>query len=231
MKGLDTIRPLPYTALDPALPRRGARRRVSAYREGTMWKRDEMTRSESPPARINPGTPNPPAPTPAASVARTAAAVPTGHNNADIGKSVVIKGDLSGNEDLRVEGRIEGKIQLREHELTIGSNGRIKATIAAKVATIKGHVVGNITASERISIQQGAQVEGDISAPAVTIAEGARFKGRIDMDRPVTPERTVAATPPSKVERPTETDRPAGADRPAKASAVRAPAAAPRTAS
>src|SRR5262249_6101145 len=99
----------------------------------------------------------------------------------NIGKSVVIKGELSGSEDLTIEGQVEGKIELRQNTLTIGSSGRITAQIAAKVVVVLGNVTGNITASEKVDIRDNGSVGGDVSAPRVAIAEGAHFRGSIDM--------------------------------------------------
>jgi cytoskeletal protein CcmA (bactofilin family) len=101
----------------------------------------------------------------------------------NIGKSVVIKGELNGSEDLTVEGRVEGRIELRDHVLTIGSNGKIKAEVFAKVAVVLGEVVGNITASEKVDIRDSGSVEGNIVSPRVAIAEGSHFRGSVDMQQ------------------------------------------------
>jgi cytoskeletal protein CcmA (bactofilin family) len=101
----------------------------------------------------------------------------------NIGKSIVIKGDLQGSEDLTIEGHVQGTIELKENVLTIGPNGRIEAQIFAKTVIILGHVHGNVTASEKVDIRDGASVEGDVSSPRVSIAEGAQFRGSVDMQR------------------------------------------------
>jgi cytoskeletal protein CcmA (bactofilin family) len=101
----------------------------------------------------------------------------------NIGKSVVIKGELSGSEDLTIEGQVEGKIELRQNVLTIGPNGKIKAQVFAKAVIVQGEVVGNIAASEKVDIRDNGSVEGDIASPRVAIAEGAHFRGSIDMQR------------------------------------------------
>jgi len=101
----------------------------------------------------------------------------------NIGKSVVIKGELNGSEDLTIEGHVEGTIQLREHVLTIGPNGRIKAQVFAKCVIVLGEVTGNVTASEKVDIRDNGSVDGDIVAPRVAIAEGAHFRGSVDMQR------------------------------------------------
>jgi cytoskeletal protein CcmA (bactofilin family) len=101
----------------------------------------------------------------------------------NIGKSVVIKGELNGSEDLTIEGHVEGTIQLREHVLTIGPNGRIKAQVFAKSVIVLGEVTGNVTASDKVDIRDNGSVDGDIIAPRVAIAEGAHFRGSVDMQR------------------------------------------------
>jgi len=100
-----------------------------------------------------------------------------------IGRSVVIKGELEGSEDLTIEGQVEGKIELRDHTLTVGENGRIKAQVFAKSVVILGELVGNINASETIDIRDKGSVDGDLVAPRVAIADGAHFRGSIDMQR------------------------------------------------
>jgi len=127
----------------------------------------------------------------------------------NIGKSVVIKGELNGSEDLTVEGQVEGTIQLREHVLTIGPNGRIKAQVFAKAVIVLGEVTGNVTATDKVDIRDNGSVDGDIVAPRVAIAEGAHFRGSIDMQRkaaapqpqPQQPKSVAAspATPPTPV--------------------------------
>jgi cytoskeletal protein CcmA (bactofilin family) len=101
----------------------------------------------------------------------------------NIGKSVVIKGELNGSEDLTIEGHVEGTIQLRDHVLTIGPNGKIKAQVFAKAVIVLGEVTGNVTASDKVDIRDNGSVDGDIISPRVAIAEGAHFRGSVDMQR------------------------------------------------
>ncbi len=101
----------------------------------------------------------------------------------NIGKSVIIKGELSGSEDLTIEGQVEGKIELNNNTLTIGTNAKIKAQVFAKAVVVLGEVTGNITASEKVDIRDNGSVDGDITSPKVAIAEGAHFRGAIDMNR------------------------------------------------
>jgi len=101
----------------------------------------------------------------------------------NIGQSVQIKGELTGNEDLTIEGMVDGKIMVKDHNLTIGANGRISAEVHAKTVVVVGHVVGNITADDKVELAPTGSVQGDVRAPRVAIADGARFKGSIDMER------------------------------------------------
>lgn len=99
----------------------------------------------------------------------------------NIGQSVEIKGTLTGNEDLTIEGMVDGKILVKDHSLTIGANGRITAEVHAKTVVIVGQIIGNITADDKVEIAPSGSVQGDIRAPRVAIADGAKFKGTIDM--------------------------------------------------
>ena len=101
----------------------------------------------------------------------------------NIGPSIQIKGELQGDEDLTIDGRIEGQINLREHNLTIGPNGKIKADLFAKTIVIAGEVSGNANAAERVEIAPSGRLTGNIAAPRITIADGAHFKGSVDMER------------------------------------------------
>ena len=118
----------------------------------------------------------------------------------NIGKSVVIKGELNGSEDLTIEGHVEGTIQLRDHVLTIGPNGRIKAQVFAKAVIVLGEVTGNVTASDKVDIRDNGSVDGDIVSPRVAIAEGAHFRGSVDMQRKAA--RPSRRRPPSRPPRP-----------------------------
>jgi cytoskeletal protein CcmA (bactofilin family) len=95
----------------------------------------------------------------------------------------VIKGELNGSEDLTVEGYVEGRVELRDHVLTVGPNGRIKAEVFAKAVIVLGEITGNVTASEKVDIRDKGSVDGDIISPRVAIAEGAHFRGAVDMQR------------------------------------------------
>jgi cytoskeletal protein CcmA (bactofilin family) len=94
-----------------------------------------------------------------------------------------MKGELSGSEDLAVEGKVEGTIELRDNALTVGPNGRVEAQVFAKSVIVLGMVTGNITASERIDICKEGSVDGNITSPRVAIADGAHFRGSVDMSK------------------------------------------------
>ena len=101
----------------------------------------------------------------------------------NIGQSIQIKGELTGNEDLTIEGKVDGKIILKDHNLTIGANGRITAEVHAKTVLVVGEVIGNITADDKVEVAPTGSMKGDIIAPRVVLADGSRFKGSIDMER------------------------------------------------
>ena len=147
-----------------------------------MWKRDEAVRQPAQPAVPTSETPAA-APAAAAPSARPETMMRSQNvrDVVNIGKSVVIKGELNGSEDLTIEGHVEGKIELRDHVLTIGPNGKIKAELFAKSVVVLGEVVGNVSATEKVDIRENGSVEGDITSPRVAIAEGAHFRGSVDM--------------------------------------------------
>ena len=167
-----------------------------------MWKRDEAVKptggQPTPAGQTSYQQPSPSAPQaePRRQIERDVV---------NIGKSVVIKGELNGSEDLTIEGHVEGKIELKDHVLTIGPNGKIKAQVFAKAVIVLGEVNGNVTASEKVDIRDGGSVDGDIVSPRVAIAEGAHFRGSVDMQRkggpaqagaqPQQPKAAVAAAP------------------------------------
>jgi cytoskeletal protein CcmA (bactofilin family) len=100
---------------------------------------------------------------------------------ANIGKSITIAGDLTGEEDLVIEGRVEGKVTLPNSQLTIGANGTVKAEVSAKSVVVIGRVAGNVRGTERVEIQATGIVEGDVVSPRLVVAEGAVLNGSIQM--------------------------------------------------
>jgi cytoskeletal protein CcmA (bactofilin family) len=113
----------------------------------------------------------------------------------NIGKSIQVKGELTGKEDLVIDGRVDGKINLEAHSLTVGANGHITAAIRAKDVVVVGHVTGDITATDRIEITPSGCVQGDLRAQRVALADGATFRGAIDMKPRKTDDPQPVAKP------------------------------------
>jgi len=161
-----------------------------------MWKKEEPAA----PAQPQPVPPAPvvAAPAPAAPVA-AAPAVP--RERAIIGQSITIVGDVSGEEDLTVLGRVEGRIDLSQNSVTIGRTGRIKADLFAKNVSVEGEVQGNVYAGEQIVLRKSGGVHGNLTSPRVTLEDGCKFKGSIDMD-PQSSDRARAAASSSRENKP-----------------------------
>ncbi|HEY6763289.1 MAG TPA: polymer-forming cytoskeletal protein [Candidatus Sulfotelmatobacter sp.] len=119
-----------------------------------------------------------------------------------IGKSVIIRGGLSGNEDLFIDGDVEGTVALPESRLTIGPNARVKADVNAREVVIFGHLTGNIQATGRVELRQSALVKGDILAGRLSIEESAVLTGRVELK--VTSEVPKPSTPAVAVHAPAE---------------------------
>ncbi len=128
-----------------------------------------------------------------------------GGGTATIGPSITVKGDVSGDEDLVIQGRVEGTVKLAKHNVTIGGNGRVKADVHGRTVVVEGEVTGDIRAQEQIILRHTAQVEGGIAAPRVALEDGAVFRGSIEMD-------ATSAKPEMKA---TLKNEPVSADRPA----------------
>jgi cytoskeletal protein CcmA (bactofilin family) len=148
-----------------------------------MWKstrkEDEVTTPEqSAPRPMQ--TPSPPAARP---MEPPRAEAPRSVDVATIGKSVIVRGELSGSEDLYVDGEVEGSISLRGQSLTIGPNGRVRANLEARNVIVHGRVDGNVIASDRVDLRKSASLTGDISTARVAIEDGAYFKGTIDIQK------------------------------------------------
>ena len=163
-----------------------------------MWKRDEAVRTPQPAPTPSTSKPQEPA------APRVDATRKQEKDNVNIGKSIIITGDLTGSEDLTIEGQVEGKIELRQNVLTIGPNGKIKAQIFAKTVVVLGEVQGHVAASERIDIRDTGSVDGDLVAPRIAIADGAHFCGSVDMQKsggrpptasPSTPGQSTSSRP------------------------------------
>lgn len=175
------------------------------------WKRDDQPSTTPDPAFAARPTTSSPAPTPAGS----ASGEPRrSSEKATIGPSIIIKGDLSGGEDLVIEGRVEGKVDLKQHNVTVGKNGRVKADIFGKVVVIEGEVDGNVFAQEQAILRQAGAIRGNITAPRVILKDGSRFKGSIDME---VKESSSRDSRPQPVDRQQQSGEPAGTGRAAQA--------------
>ncbi len=99
-----------------------------------------------------------------------------------IGATIRVKGEVSGEEDLVVEGTVEGTISLEKHDLTVGPSAHVLADVTAKVVRIEGEVIGDVRGIERVTISQAGRMQGNLSAPRVVVEDGAKFRGTIEMD-------------------------------------------------
>ncbi|HEX6901049.1 MAG TPA: polymer-forming cytoskeletal protein [Thermoanaerobaculia bacterium] len=151
-----------------------------------VWKKSDDPPSQNPtPAPTNPPRPAAPAPAPGpAPVSSASSEAPRQTGRATIGPSIFIKGDLSGEEDLVIEGRVEGKVDLKQNNVTVGKNGKVRADVFGRVVTIEGEVSGNVFAREQAILRQSGEIRGNITAPRVVLEDGSRFKGSIDMEAP-----------------------------------------------
>ncbi len=168
-----------------------------------MWKRDNEAGASLPPASptANPGpsSRNDPEPMPTRSGDSGGRSV--------IGPSLEVSGDFTGSEDLYVEGKIRGKVELPQNAVTVGAKGRVTAEVHARVIHVEGEVEGNLRAEEMVTLRKSARVRGDLVSPRVVIEDGARFKGTVDMEpkrssqpqpsgpRPVEPAAAAAPSP------------------------------------
>jgi cytoskeletal protein CcmA (bactofilin family) len=161
----------------------------------SVWKKNEPDYAPPPPVASTPiHQPAAAAPVAPPQPARPAEAPARPRGVATIGPSIAIKGDVTGEEDLMVEGRIEGKILLKSNSVTIGRNGRVKANVYANAITVEGEVEGDLIGKDEVIIRQSGKVKGNVAAPRVVLDSGARFQGSIDMEpqRPAEPARAEA---------------------------------------
>lgn len=153
-----------------------------------MWKKNDVRPDEPTPPQSQPQS----QPRPAAKVqqseappaATQSARARTTSSVAGIGPSITIKGDVIGEEDLVIEGRVDGEIKVNRHAVTVGRSGKIKADIHAKAIQIEGEVLGNLWGDEAVVIRTSGTVQGNVTAPRVTLEDGSTFRGSIDMQPP-----------------------------------------------
>src|ERR1700758_1422105 len=167
----------------------GRQKHISQYLKGNtqaMWKPNQPgSTPQSPNNEPNrPATPasggfEPTGSRPAAPTAQSAAA-----DQATIGKSLVVKGEVTGSESLYIDGKVEGAINLPGNRVTVGRNGQVAANITAREIVVLGKVRGNVTASDRVDIRSEGSLTGDVTAQRISIEDGAFFKGGIDIRKP-----------------------------------------------
>ena len=140
-----------------------------------MWKKSEAEQPNSEPQPQ-------PQPQPITPIRINPTPQPVIREQAIIGKTIFIKGDLKGEENLIIEGQVDGKVELRQHNVTVGKNGRVKADIYGKVINVEGEVHGNLFGADQAVLRQSSTVRGNIIAPRVVLEDGCNFKGTIDMN-------------------------------------------------
>ena len=153
-----------------------------------MWKPNQA--GPLPPSTPEPPRPSAPAPTiyesstPRAAAATVASPVVPSGEQATIGKSLFVKGEVSGSESLYIDGKVEGTINLPGNRVTVGRNGQVAANIMAREVVVLGKVRGNVTASDRVDIRSEGSLTGDVAAARISIEDGAYFKGGSDIRKP-----------------------------------------------
>lgn len=144
-----------------------------------MWKKDETAPVTSSTTRQEEKSPHPGSNRPVAGSSE----------RATIGRSITIRGDVSGDEDLLIQGRVEGSVDLKLQSVTVGGEGRVKANISGRVVIVEGEVDGDLHAKEQVVLRSTARVQGDLSAPRVVVEDGANFRGLVDMGEPPETEK------------------------------------------
>lgn len=175
-----------------------------------MWKPTNQPQTPARPAepeRPTTSTPSAPVMASAEPTSPRPVTTTTTADQATIGKSLVIKGEVTGSESLYIDGRVEGSINLAGNRVTIGRNGVVAANINAREIVVLGKVRGNLTASDRVDIRSDGSLTGDVIAARISIEDGAFFKGGIDIrkggqpqqQKPNGEEKSVPATEPAAV--------------------------------
>ena len=151
-----------------------------------MWKPNQAGNSPQTPSEpTRPAAPQTPTSyEPAARTPMASTSSPAVGDQATIGKSLVVKGEVTGSESLYIDGKVEGAITLPGNRVTIGRNGQVSANITAREIVVLGKVKGNVTASDRVDIRSEGALTGDVTAQRISIEDGAFFKGGIDIRKP-----------------------------------------------
>jgi cytoskeletal protein CcmA (bactofilin family) len=153
-----------------------------------MWKKGESEETGVPDS-------SPPRPVPSSPGADRSPRGP--REAAIIGPSITIRGDVTGDEDLMIQGRIEGTVTLKQHNVFVGPEGRVDASIHARSVVVEGEVKGDLHGAEQVVLKKTAKVQGNVQSPRVTVEDGARFRGGIDMGEP----SAAGEKPPAVVRR------------------------------
>ncbi|TCK73728.1 bactofilin family protein [Acidipila rosea] len=158
-----------------------------------MWKPNQSSSSTPTPTPepARPATPS--TPSFESNTLRTSQAAPAAGDQATIGKSLVIKGEVTGSESLFIDGKIEGSVTLPGNRVTVGRNGQVSANITAREIVVLGKVRGNVNASDRVDIRSEGSLTGDVAAQRISIEDGAFFKGGIDIRKPGDAKPAAAA--------------------------------------
>jgi cytoskeletal protein CcmA (bactofilin family) len=153
-----------------------------------MWKPNQPANASPTPSNepVRPAVPSTPAyePAPVARPGTAASTTQAPNDQATIGKSLVVKGEVTGSESLYIDGKVEGAINLPGNRVTVGRNGQVSANISAREVVVLGKVKGNINASDRVDIRSEGALTGDVIAQRISIEDGAFFKGGIDIRKP-----------------------------------------------
>ena len=151
-----------------------------------MWKPNQQGNSPQTPSNepARPAAPQTPSFEPAARTPTAGAQPASVGDQATIGKSLVVKGEVTGSESLYIDGKVEGAINLPGNRVTVGRNGQVAANITAREIVVLGKVRGNMTASDRVDIRSEGSLTGDVAAQRISIEDGAFFKGGIDIRKP-----------------------------------------------
>lgn len=143
-----------------------------------MWSKQTVTEAPAPPAAPT----HTPTVTPFNAPSTSRPGITPARNSARLGSSLEIKGEITGTEDLQIDGKVDGPITLRGHELTVGPTAHLNSEIHAGHVVVYGKVVGNLHARGRVDVKKDGSVVGDIDTARISIEDGAQFKGRIEID-------------------------------------------------
>lgn len=161
-----------------------------------MWTKDEKTDDQTDPGRTRP-------PKPRGSTERRSPP-----EQAAIGAAITVRGEVTGDEDLLIQGRVEGTVDLQQHAVVVGPDGHVQGDVTARIVTVQGTVEGDLDAEEQAILRASARVRGDITAPRVVLEDGARFRGGIDMGEapsPTRPHATASVAGSSSSPKPSKT--------------------------